>query len=426
MAAHPLTPALCLIHISCQCLEAINEGDAGITTIYTIKAIAVAAGLRDSEVSTFEYTLSRRSKDVYIVKDISPGVQMILDFDDTKMMLIKGSKRAMLIDAGLGAGDLRGFVEQLASELPLDVVISHGHPDHIACMGQFQGRYDVYMNRLDLPLVHRFIERLNYQIDPENIIDLREGHVFDLGDRKFEVFEVPGHSPGCLVLFDEANGVLLAGDALGSNRPTIPDALWMQNPGMGPVDTYLSALQRFRSKVKGRIKVIYGGHNDAPIYGEAYLDNLQQAAQNLVDGGEDILEPALRPTTAWMVVVGDRLSDPNWAAINVAKGTCLTASPDKIATLSHLQVDGAVLNERFSPSRLQYTATAPAGAHEIAITPTAMSTRHKGLAINGMPAQSGAPFIAQMESRDTTFDITITSPDGSETQRYTLTVHKPA
>ena len=33
-----------------------------------------------------------------------------------------------------------------------------------------------------------------------------------------------------------------------------------------------------------------------------------------------MLTPSLRPTDAWQVVVGDRLSDPNWAAINVAKG----------------------------------------------------------------------------------------------------------
>ena len=61
-----------------------------------------------------------------------------------------------------------------------------------------------------------------------------------------------------------------------------------------------------------------------PLYGEAYLDNLQRAAQTLVDGGVDVLVPSLRPTGVWQVVTGDRLTDPNWAAINVSKETCLS------------------------------------------------------------------------------------------------------
>jgi glyoxylase-like metal-dependent hydrolase (beta-lactamase superfamily II) len=115
------------------------------------------------------------------------------------------------------------------------------------------------------------------------IDDLREGAVFDPGDRTLRMYEVPGHSPGHSVLFDEANGILLASDAVGSNRPTITDSLWMQFPGMAPIDDFLSSLQVFRSKVAGKIVEIHGGHNDVPFSGETYLDNLQRAAQLLVD-----------------------------------------------------------------------------------------------------------------------------------------------
>ena len=144
-------------------------------------------------------------------------------------------------------------------------MITHGHPDHIAAMGQFQDRYNVSMNHRDLPMVQGFVERLGYRIDLEQIDDLREGAVFDLGDRTLKVYEVPGHSAGHVVLFDEANGILLASDAVGSNRPTITDSLWMQFAGMAPIDDYLSSLQVFRSKVAGKIQEIYGGHNDIPF-----------------------------------------------------------------------------------------------------------------------------------------------------------------
>jgi glyoxylase-like metal-dependent hydrolase (beta-lactamase superfamily II) len=185
----------------------------------------------------------------------------------------------------------------------------------------------------------------------------------------FKVYEVPGHSAGSLVLFDEQTGLLIAGDALGSNRPTIVDSLWMQFPGMAPIDTYLSSLQVFRAKLRGQIQETVGGHNDLPVYGEQYLDNLQRAAQRLVDDGETVLVPSLRPTDAWQVVEGDRLTDPDWAAINVSKGACLTAPPEKIATLSNLRLSGASLAPGFPPFGRQYTAAVGAGVAAIDLTP---------------------------------------------------------
>lgn len=132
-------------------LEAVNEGIKGVKSDYTLKALAVKEEREDSPVATFAYTIDRRDLDAYVTKEVQPGLWMILDFDDTKMYLVLGSERALLIDAGLGRGDLRSIVESLVGELPLDVVIPHAHPDHIALMGQFQGRYNVYMNHTDLP-----------------------------------------------------------------------------------------------------------------------------------------------------------------------------------------------------------------------------------------------------------------------------------
>ncbi len=402
-------------------LEAPNDGIKGGTFNYTIKALAMKGGMEASDVATFNYVIERRAKDTYVFKELYPNIYMILDFDDTKMYLIIGSERAMLIDAGLGTGDLRSVVEKMIGKLPLDVVITHGHPDHIAVMGQFQGSYDVYMNHIDIPMVLRFIEQIGYKIDIEQIIDLREGAIFNLGDRKLKIYEVPGHSMGSIVLFDEENGILFAGDAVGSNRPTITDSLWMQFPGMAKIDAYLSTLQIFRPKVSGKIKEIVGGHNDLPIYGEKYLDNLQQAVQTLVDNGEVSLVPSLRPTDMWQVVVGDRLTDPNWAAINVSKD-CLTVPADQIATLSNLQVSGATLNVGFTPFGFNYTVTVEATVANIDITPTTTSTRYQGLTINNVSSKSGTPYSTQLEMGNNAFVITVTSPDGKTTNTYTLIV----
>lgn len=403
-------------------LEAINNGDRGVSTTYTVKAVAIADRLAPSDVASFTYLIDRRDKDTYLTTEVSPGIHMIRDFDDTKMYVVIGSQRALLVDAGLGNGDLRAMVEGMIGDLPLDVVITHGHPDHIAAMGQFQDHNTVYMNHRDLPMVQGFVEGMGLHIDMEQIDDLYQGIVFDLGDRQLQVYEVPGHSAGHTVLFDEANGILLASDAFGSNRPTITDSLWMQFPGMAPIDDYLSSLQVFRSKVTGKIHEIYGGHNDVPFIGETYLDNLQQAAQLLVDGGEDVLVPSLRPTDAWQVVVGDRLSDPNWAAINVAKGHCLSAPPEKIATLSNILLQGARLEPGFKPHLDTYSVLVDPGVSALTITPTATSGRYGKLTINGAEGRSGEAHSIQLD--DDELDITISSPDRTVSHTYKLTVRR--
>lgn len=405
-------------------LEAVNDGVHGVKSDYTIRALAVKAGMMDSPVATFTYTIDRRDLDAYLYDEVQPGLWMIRDFDDDKMYMVLGSERALLIDAGMGRGDLRTIVEKLVGDLPLEVVITHAHPDHIATMGQFQGRYKVYMNHTDMSMIHRFIETMHFEIDPDQIIDLREGAVFDLGNRRFEVYEVPGHSQGSIVLYDSQSGLLIAGDAVGSNRPTITDSLWMQFPGMSPIDTYLSALQIFRETVRGSVTEIYGGHNDIPIRDEKYLDNLEEAAQTLVDNGTDVLVPSLRPTDSdiWQVVVGDRLTDPNWAAINVMRETCLSVPADQIATLSNLRVNGATLTPRFHPATADYTAHANAARKEIQIIPTATSRRYTSLTINKASVKSNAPFTAPMVQGENIFQITVTSPDGSANKTYTLTI----
>ena len=128
-------------------LEAINDGDRGVSTTYTVKAFAVTDHLAPSDVATFTYVIDRRAKDAYLTTEVSPGIHMIRDFDDTKMYLVIGSARALLVDAGLGTGNLRGLVEGMIGDRSLDVVITHGHPDHIAAMGQFQDRYNTVWTR---------------------------------------------------------------------------------------------------------------------------------------------------------------------------------------------------------------------------------------------------------------------------------------
>ena len=62
----------------------------------------------------------------------------IEDFDLDRMYLIIGQKRAALIDAGWDYdGNLPALCHALTGGLPVDLLIAHGHPDHVAQAGKF-------------------------------------------------------------------------------------------------------------------------------------------------------------------------------------------------------------------------------------------------------------------------------------------------
>jgi glyoxylase-like metal-dependent hydrolase (beta-lactamase superfamily II) len=77
---------------------------------------------------------------------------------------------------------------------------------------------------------------------------LEEGDVIDLGDRRLEVWHLPGHSAGGIGLWDEAEGMLVAGDAV-YDGPLLPT---------GDLEDYGRTLRRLR-EVPAR--VVHAGHD---------------------------------------------------------------------------------------------------------------------------------------------------------------------
>lgn len=402
-----------------------SQEDLQEKSTHTIRAVAVAHG-RFSQTVTFKYTVERRGPDEYVSREVSPGTRAICDFDNDRMYLLVGTRRALLVDTGAGRGDLRGYIETFTAGMPLDIVLTHGHSDHIAMLGQFQRDCKVYMNLADLPLMASSVEGLGFDIDLSQIDDLREGHVFALGNRAIRAYALPGHTPGSMVLLDEVDGGLFSGDAVGNNRPTIVDTLWMHLSESTPIDVFLSSLRVFRARTSGRVRAIYTGHNDRPLNGDAYLNHLERAAQALVDRGVAVLTPSLHPTGIHQVVSGNRFTDPDWAGINVDRDRCLSADPDRIATLSNLQVDAAPLNEPFSPSLHFYTARVGPSASQAKITATPTSSRIHSISINGRSVQSGHPYSTQVREGETPFLVDVRSPDGSILHTYVLVITRSA
>lgn len=139
--------------------------------------------------------------------------------------LVVGRERALLFDTMSGLGDLRSQVEQITS-LPLTVVNSHGHFDHVGGNVQFD---QVYLSRVDWPLMELndyYLSEVQRNMGrdlstarssfrrKDNLTDLTEGMVFDLGGVTLEAVSLPGHTAGSMGLLLREDRILLVGDAI--------------------------------------------------------------------------------------------------------------------------------------------------------------------------------------------------------------------
>lgn len=154
--------------------------------------------------------------------------------------LVVGSCGALLFDTMLGLGDLRGLVEGITT-LPLTVVNSHGHYDHVGGNRQFDS---VYISPLDKPVVARteaYLSEIGSNMGRDlsstadsyhmfdRLLDLEPGMVFDLGGVTAEAVALPGHTAGSMGLHLRESRIMLVGDAISPQMCLFfPDSLGLE------------------------------------------------------------------------------------------------------------------------------------------------------------------------------------------------------
>jgi glyoxylase-like metal-dependent hydrolase (beta-lactamase superfamily II) len=202
--------------------------------------------------------------------------------DDNKidiMYVITGAERAMLLDTGMGIGDLAAEAQAITS-LPLIVANTHGHIDHITGNGQFP---QVHIAAEDMDaatepwtdsdraniLKHFFSG--DHAVTPPpgfapelwgsrvagSLVPVKDGQIFDLGGRQLEAFAIPGHTPGCMGFLDRQARLLFVGDA-------ILGGVWMQLDESLPLHQYRQSLLRVLA-CRDAFDWMYSGHNLKPF-----------------------------------------------------------------------------------------------------------------------------------------------------------------
>lgn len=301
------------------------RGEHGADVRRTLRAFAEADGREPSPVVTFTYRFCCPAKGTYrhqLLREPATdtaGLIRIEDFDLDKMYLLVGTERALLIDAGWDeTGDLPGLCRELSGGLPVDLVVAHGHPDHIGQVKAFlEAGCTVYLPHADREAMVSF----GLDVPVEKTLDVADGMTLSLGNAVLRVYGAPGHTPGEVVLLDEGTGDLFSSDAFGSNRRYVPDTAWLQISECS-LESSLQGLERFLGATEGKLKRIFTGHNDEILDAGAYLTALQTALRRAVEQGEDALVPSFRSAaesfgSGSAAIEGDWRIDPIWAGANL-------------------------------------------------------------------------------------------------------------
>ena len=172
------------------------------------------------------FTVETIDKDTFAISEYR-------HWEETHCYLICGTEKAVLIDTGLGIGNIKSVVDSLTS-LPVMAVTTHVHWDHIGGHKYFENlavhkaEKDWLSVRFPIPLQ---VVKRNLMCEPcdfpkDFILDdyqiftgmpqqvLHDGDCLDLGNRKLKVIHTPGHSPGHCCFYEPDRKYLFSGDLI--------------------------------------------------------------------------------------------------------------------------------------------------------------------------------------------------------------------
>ena len=240
------------------------------------------------------FTVEKIDNDTYAISEYN-------HWEEPHCYLLCGTELAVFVDTGLGVANIREVVEEL-TKLPIQVVTTHAHWDHIGSHKFFDNIAVHALERawleekfpLPLEVVRqnlmrrskccakcretseepciwrkKVVESLGAAcVLPEDFCAeiyevfkgavhriLYDGDTIDLGNRRLKVIHTPGHSPGHCCFYEEAGGYLFSGDLIYKG---CLDAFY---PTTDPI-AFWKSIQKVQDL---KVSSIFPGHHDLNV-----------------------------------------------------------------------------------------------------------------------------------------------------------------
>ena len=190
-----------------------------------------------------------------MLSQINPRVYLMDDNHEATGYIVVGQEKALVIDTMIGFENVLDVVRSVTN-LPVMVVNTHGHCDHIYGNVYFE---NAYLHPADLPIANQHMQF------PEFVEECQKrgakmppfqpivgGDVIDLGGLHLEVIEIPGHTPGGILLLLREDRILFTGDSINHH-------LWMQLEESLPMPEFARKLESLMYLTE-KADVILHGH----------------------------------------------------------------------------------------------------------------------------------------------------------------------
>ena len=165
---------------------------------------------------------------------------------------------AWVVDPGAEA---QKIMAALAGRQVAGIILTHHHWDHLGALLEVKKASGalVYASALEVEAIQDGVSKAASKQGEQvsgPVVDrvLQEGDVLEIGSLELEVLLTPGHSQGCICLYDRAGGQLVSGDTLfkGScGRVDLPGGNWRD------MVVTLGRLAEFPPETR-----VYPGHED--------------------------------------------------------------------------------------------------------------------------------------------------------------------
>jgi len=190
------------------------------------------------EVKKADYFVSKHYSWLYSILDTQNNVFCYL---------LLGDEKALLFDTTYGFGSLHSVIRKI-TDLPVIVVLGHGHKDHSGGASQMKAYLDS-----DIWLHENDFEIYQYYFQETRLLNkLETGQVFDLGGLNAEVIAMEGHTRGSIGILAREKRILFTSDSANYH-------IWLFQRESLPLDQYAAMLERVMDL---EFDTFYIGHDD--------------------------------------------------------------------------------------------------------------------------------------------------------------------
>ena len=193
-------------------------------------------------------------------------IQPVTPFQqNASIIYCSNTNKCAIVDPG---GDIEILLEIAKNNnlIPEKILLTHGHIDHAGGATELSEilKVEIHGPHIEDKFLLDELQKQGEMFglpskDCKPDVWLDEGDIVELGDEKLDVYFCPGHTPGHIIFYNEANKLALVGDVLfngsigrtdlpGGNHDqlinSVKDKLWPLGkeiefiPGHGPMSTF--------------------------------------------------------------------------------------------------------------------------------------------------------------------------------------------